>query len=364
MKKLSFLISILFSFICLFPNSCSREQWEGKVYKEQGVTVVDSHGIGLWGDEINSKIQFRETLSVGVETGEEYLMFHSELGIAVDADSNIIVLDSRNHRLIKFDSLGNFVWKAGGKGQGPGEFQNPFQVAVEPSGEIWVLDTGNLIQVFGDKGQYMRTVRLEDRGNHIQFLPDDRLLISKTTRGKMGISADFYSRDGKLLDKFPIEHSFGQDLPSWAGGSIGGGGFYFSGKSIHMVIPNVYEIRELDLEGNLLKKIKRDLKLEPPEVKAYQTGFSMTTSNVMGPCFMYKSKILINSLMLIEKKAPTDYEFHIFLDIFNEKRQFLGAYKLPEDTWLRTIDSEDNFYFVQQSPYPRVYRALLEKDMF
>jgi len=258
-----------------------------------------------------------------VETGKEYLMFHSELGIAVDAESNIIVLDARNHRLIKFDSLGNFVWKSGGKGQGPGEFQNPLQVAVDHPGEIWVLDTGNLIQVFDGKGQYLRTVRLEDRGNHIQFLPENRMLISKTTRGKMGISADFYSKDGKLLNKFPVEHSFGQDLPSWAGGSIGGGGYYFSEKSIHMIIPNV-----------------------------------------IGPCFMYKSKILINSLMLIEKKAPTDYEIHIFLDIFNEKKQFLGAYKLPEDTWLRTIDSKGNFYFVQQSPYPRVYQALLENDMF
>jgi hypothetical protein len=355
---------VILLFWALLFCFCSKDKWEGKIYKEEGAPVIENHGAGLWGDDISSKIQFRETLSLGVEEGEEFLTFHSELDTAVDTHSNIILLDLRNHRLLKFDENGNFLWEAGRKGQGPGELQNPSQVVLGLSGEIWILDTRSLIQVFDDEGIYLRTVRLEDRGSHFQFLPDGRLLISKTTRGQMGVSADFYSQDGELLDKFPVEYRFGQDLPSWAGGSVGGGGYYFYGKSIFMVIPDTYEIRELDFEGILVKKIRRDLKLEPPEVKAYGTGFTMTTSNVMGPCFLYKNKILINSLMLIDKTAPTDYEIHNFLDFFNDKGQFLGSYKLPEETRLNAIDSENNFYFVQQSPFPRVFRAVLDKDVF
>ena len=355
---------VLFLFLLLLFSFCSKEKWEGRILKEDGATVIESHGSGLWGDDINSKIQFRETLSLGVEEGEEFLMFHSELDTATDAGSNIILLDLRNYRLLKFDKDGSFLWEAGRKGQGPGELQNPFQVIMGPSGEIWILDTRSLIQVFNDDGKFLRTVRLEDRGSHFQFLPDGRLLISKTTRGQMGVSADFYSQDGELLDKFPVEYRFGQYLPSWAGGSVGGGGYYSYAKSLFMVIPDTYEIRELDFEGILVKKIRRNLKLEPPEVKAYGTGFTMTTSNVMGPCFLYKNKILINSLMLIDKTNPPDYKIHNFLDFFNDKGQFLGSYKLPEETRLSAIDSQDNFYFVQQAPFPRVFKAVVAEDVF
>ena len=107
MKKL-----ILFIFISMviFSVNCSKEKWKGRIYKEAGVTVIESEGSGLWGDKINEKITFKENLSLGVEEGEKFLVFHSELDVAIDSESNIYVLDMRNHRFLKFDKMGNFIW--------------------------------------------------------------------------------------------------------------------------------------------------------------------------------------------------------------------------------------------------------------
>ena len=357
MKKLTLFI---FISIVIISANCSKEKWEGRIYKEAGVTVIESEGSGLWGDKINDKIVFKENLSLGVEEGEEFLMFHSELDIAVDSELNIYVLDIKNYRLLKFDNEGNFIWKTGRKGQGPGEFRNPFNVVVSPTEDIWILDSSSLMHIFDFQGKYQRTINLRGRCRYFQFLPDGRLFINRTTRGQMGFAAEYYSIDGKFLEKFHDEYRFGPKLPSWAGGSIGGGGFRFLDSKIYMILPDRYEIREYDLEGKLLGKIKRDFKLKPPEIKKFQRGFSMSALNVIGPCFLYKKKMLLNTLMLIEKKAESEFELNIFLDFFNEKKQFLGSYKLPEETSLNTIDFENNFYFVQQEPFPRVIRSTLD----
>jgi len=357
MKKLACFVLV---FLVIFFMYCSKEKWQGKIYKEQGVTVIESEGSGIWGDKINEKITFKENLALGVEEGEEFLMFHSELDVAVDSELNIYVLDIRNHRLLKFNKEGNFIWKAGRKGQGPGEFRNPSEVAVSPSEEIWVLDLPTLIHSFDAQGKYQQTMNLMGRCNNFYFLPDGRLFINRTTRGQMGFAADYYSIEGEFLEKFPDEYRFGPNLPNWAGGSIGGGGYQFLGGEIYMVLPDKYEIREYDLEGNLLEKIKRDFILKPPVIREFRTGLIVRALNVIGPCLLYKGKMLLNMLMLVEEKAEQEVEVKFYLDFFNEKGQFLGSYKLPEETTLNTIDHENNFYFVQQLPFPRIVRSTLD----
>ena len=359
MKRLTIFMLIL---IVVFVSDCSKEKWEGRIYKEAGVTVIESKGSGLWGDKINEKIAFKENLTLGSEEGKEHLVFHSELDIAVDSELNLYVLDIRNHRLLKFDKMGNFIWKKGRKGQGPGEFRNPSSIVVNSSKEIWILDSSSLIHLFDVQGKYQRTINLIERCRSFQFLPDGRLFVNKSTRGQMGFSAEFYSSEGNFLEKFSDEYRFGEDLPSWAGGSVGGGGFKFLDSKIYMILPDKYEIREYDLKGRLLRKIKRDIKLKPPVLKKFQSGFIMRALNVIGPCFLYKEKMLLNTLMLVEEKGEGEVEFNIILDFFNEKGKFLGSYELPEETRLSTIDSNNNFYFIQEYPYPKIIRSTLSID--
>ena len=78
-----------------------------------------------------------------------------------------------------------------------------------------------------------------------------------------------------------------------------GGELRILGSKIYMVLPDKYEIREYDIKGKLQKKIKRDIKLKPPEIKVTQSGFSIGSRNHLGPCFLFDGRILINRLFLI-----------------------------------------------------------------
>jgi sugar lactone lactonase YvrE len=83
-------------------------------------------------------------------------------GIAVDADGNVWVADTFNNRLIEFDSNGNYVTTIGTVncgssacpfGTGDGQFREPRGVAIDADGNVWVADSkNNRVQAFTPGG--------------------------------------------------------------------------------------------------------------------------------------------------------------------------------------------------------------------
>src|SRR6266545_335054 len=76
--------------------------------------------------------------------------------IAVDGSGNIYVGDSQN-RIQVFSSTGTFLRKWGSEGSGDGQFQTPSGIAIDGNGNVYVTDTGNArIQVFDSAGNFLR----------------------------------------------------------------------------------------------------------------------------------------------------------------------------------------------------------------
>lgn len=100
--------------------------------------------------------------------------FRTPTGVAVDSDGSVYVMDTENERVQKFDSAGNFVTMWGSPGSGEGQFRNASSwgtlghLAVDMQGNIYVIDTNNYrIQKFDSSGNYQTQwgAKSPDEGN-------------------------------------------------------------------------------------------------------------------------------------------------------------------------------------------------------
>ena len=97
----------------------------------------------------------------GTEPGQ----FNEPWDVAVAADGTLFVADTWNHRIQHLDSEGNVLAAWGGAAQvvqpgvpgAEGLFYGPRGVALSPGGELLVADTGNKrIQIFDPSGRFLR----------------------------------------------------------------------------------------------------------------------------------------------------------------------------------------------------------------
>ena len=74
-------------------------------------------------------------------------------GMAFDADENIYVSDTLNHRVQKLTKDGAFLMKWGEFGQGDGQFNMPWGIAIDELGDVYVADWRNdRVQKFTAEG--------------------------------------------------------------------------------------------------------------------------------------------------------------------------------------------------------------------
>jgi tripartite motif-containing protein 71 len=83
--------------------------------------------------------------------------FDAPSAVAIDRNAGfLLVVDTGNHRVQKFDLNGKMLLSFGRLGSGDGEFNKPSDVAIDKRGNIFVSDTGNnRVQKFDSSGKFL-----------------------------------------------------------------------------------------------------------------------------------------------------------------------------------------------------------------
>lgn len=138
-------------------------------------------------------------------------------GIAVDARGNVYVADTWNHRVQKFDPAGKFLleWNSADRVDGnPVPMWGPRGIAISQDGRVYVTDTGNKrVLVFDQAGSFVFQFDTSGEGFldepvGIALGPDGRVYIADTWNRRVAV----FSGDGNFQTSWPVE--------GWSSGSL------------------------------------------------------------------------------------------------------------------------------------------------
>lgn len=102
-----------------------------------GVRLIHNKGKGIWAKA--PRIGLEKLRELGdIEAASEEVAFYMPLDMALDAQGNLHVLDTGNHRIQKFSPDGTYLATIGQQGQGPGEFNYPGSLDIDSEGNLIV----------------------------------------------------------------------------------------------------------------------------------------------------------------------------------------------------------------------------------
>ncbi len=80
--------------------------------------------------------------------------FNFPSGVTINSSGHLYVVDSGNHRILKFDANGTLMTQWGSEGTGDGQFDDPWGIALDAEGNLYITDSvNNRVQKFDPDGR-------------------------------------------------------------------------------------------------------------------------------------------------------------------------------------------------------------------
>jgi sugar lactone lactonase YvrE len=243
--------------------------WSQKVKTVDGVRFVHNSKAGIWGKNPRIALELMRTLGE-VEAKDQNFAFYLPSDIAVDANGNLYVLDSGNHRIQKFSPDGNYIATFGRQGQGPAEFFFPLSLEIDTKGYLYVSDPNNQrIVVLTPEGKDHKVIKvMDDSVSDIVWLSSGRLAMGGRSWflrfGDEKEKAETLPRlikilglDGEVVRKVGIQHDFKNFLLNRFGNSVQ---FAVDSKEqVYLAFLFQNRVEKYSPEGRLLWRADREL---------------------------------------------------------------------------------------------------------
>jgi sugar lactone lactonase YvrE len=251
-----------------------------KVETADGIRIVHNQKGGLWGK--SPKVSLTKVRTLGdIDAVDPNLAFYMPSEIALDASGNIYVLDTGNHRIQKFGPDGKFLSSFGRQGQGPGDFYYPDSLGIDQRGTLYVGDPNNQrIQVVAADSKENKTIRGPNNSvGRIVLLHSGRLLMGPgrgvVMMGPGGLDKKLepskilkiLDLDGRVLSEFGTPFEYGEMLLNRMGNEV-----LFTADAAdnaYLVFPFQNRIEKFSADARMLWKADRPLNysVEAPKDK-------------------------------------------------------------------------------------------------
>ncbi|WP_420129368.1 hypothetical protein [Longimicrobium sp.] len=168
----------------------------------------------------------RPVVEIGVADGDPHYQLYRVSAATRLSDGRIVVLNEGNASLAAYDSRGRFLFTAGRKGQGPGEFESPTWLGRVEGDTLAVWDQRlKRLSFFSGEGTYRRAANVPDADGMfpraVGIFGDRSLAVDPgpdvfaMMQGERGVR-----RDSVTLQRFAADGSRAGVLARYAGNEV------------------------------------------------------------------------------------------------------------------------------------------------
>jgi hypothetical protein len=247
-------------FLFAVSSSCTSRQ----TYTEETTNGLKHiHNIEpFWGTEEKVALEFVRKIG-DLNTADERYQLYRPADVAVDAEGNILILDSGNYQVKKFDNSGRYLSSFGKKGSGPGEFLGATKLDVCPDGDILINDLAiRVVNVFNSSGRFSRRFSIEGLSpTQVLALRSGEIAVFHVStspsenKGQTPSLISVFDKDGTILRKFAAAR-FYEDVPTnfWCNSAAIARD---DNDAIYVNFESQNRIEKYSAEGHLLFKVDR-----------------------------------------------------------------------------------------------------------
>lgn len=135
---------------------------EPLVRDSAGVTIVENTA-PLWTQKSAWHLSELPLAEIGEAEGDPEYQLFQVTGAMRLPNGRIVVANGGTHELRFYDPYGRFLAAAGGKGDGPGEFQSVLLAGTLPGDSLLALDwNARRVSIFDEEGRFRRALPLPD----------------------------------------------------------------------------------------------------------------------------------------------------------------------------------------------------------
>ncbi|MBN1938511.1 MAG: 6-bladed beta-propeller [Candidatus Aminicenantes bacterium] len=294
-------------------------------------------------------IKLKADLTIGVEEGDENLIFGSVSQIDLDRDGRIYILDKKDKKVRIFEPGGKFLATISiPAGQGPAELTNINSMAVSPEGLVFLNEMRKVV-VYDRQGTFIRSFSLDFNATSIGNAGDESVIALGLREEKILHVFDFA---GRLIRSFGEPFDVPAALSEYKDNPILKAPFFFGASKsgrVFLLNPHAYEIRVYE-KFNLIGVIHG---------KNEYFERASTPQQARGRAFLFPNGFIQGSgertyVKIRKPMEKTGQE----LDVFEGGRQ-IG--RLTVSGFPLAVDKEGRLYFAEEENYPRIVRYVVVK---
>ena len=299
------------------------------------------------------QVTLSPSLTIGVDEGDEKLMFGMVVRVDIDGRGNIYILDYKFHMVSVFDGKGNLLRQiAVPEGQGPQETTGMPGLAVTPGGTMFINDTQKVI-VYGPDGNYVRTFLFGFMISSIGCPGTEELVCLGPHEGKI---LHVFDAQGQRVASFGDTFVPPKKFESMKGMPMFGAPPRFNCAKdgrIFVLNPHKYEVSVF--KDRKLERVIEGRNAAFKPVQRTSFGFKFTVADIVS-----SGDFVFVAFLTMDPKAK------LTADIFQAGRQ-IGVIDLPGTPVVADVQSmicitEQEAVMLGEAGFPKIVRFALIKN--